>query len=242
MRKLCKEVGRPQTKRDRQIIEEIWGGAGSTILDYLFTADTIHRLFPERPRDEVRELLAIRWGKLSDAFRVSLFPGAKSVLARLKKKGLCVAIVTNAEAPRFLKNLSNRGINARHIDFSLSSTHGDRHSIGDLAHLETSPKFLVSPSRKPEPEFMKPLVNELKKRRIAPQECLFVGDTQTDAEAAMCLDSYFAPACYGSHSQNTAWWRRTLKRMGMAEAKIIGTPVSLRDVYELVMDFNSQQP
>jgi len=241
LRSLCKDVGRPQSKRDRKVIDEIWGGAGSKILDYLFPPETVRRLFPGRQYEEVREWLAIRWGKYSDSYRAPLFPGAKWVLRRLKRQGLLVAIATNAEAPRFLKNLANRGLNARHLDFSVSSSHSGRHSIGDLARLDSAPKFLVSPYRKPEHKYLRLLSDELRARDVLPQESLFVGDTKTDAEAALRLASYFAPVCYGPHSQSTSWWHKTLKELKMPDEKIIGTPVSLRDLYDLVIAFNAER-
>lgn len=245
LRRLCREVGRPQTFQDRRVVDGMWGGSGLKILDFLFPRETVMRLIrtgviPKKTYWEGREWLTVQWGEYSDVLRPKLFSGARRTLRRLKQAGIVVGIASNAEAPRLFRNLMNFGLGADHLDFAVASTHGDRHSIGALADLRGSPRFVASPYRKPERQFMQVLIRELRHYHVLPRACVVWGDTETDAKTAVAIGAYLIAVCYGPHHKTSTWWRKTVRALVMPEDRFLGAVVSIQDGYELIMDYNAR--
>lgn len=105
--------------------------------------------------------------------RGGLFPGVREGLAELKRQGYRMAVVTNKHSRFTVPLLEQLGVTA-YLDY-----------IGCGDQFE---------HRKPHPE---PLLKTAQRFGFAPEECLMVGDSENDVEAARAADFDIVCVDYG---------------------------------------------
>ena len=99
------------------------------------------------------------WRKQYAMHRPGLLPGARQVLAALGKR-YALGLVTSGDRDRVLRQLR---------EFRLLRVFSTRVCSGDTEN------------KKPHPE---PLLSALQKMRLAPEDCVYVGDTREDVHMA----------------------------------------------------------
>jgi len=105
--------------------------------------------------------------------RGGLFPGVLEGLGELKRLGYRLAVLTNKHSLFTLPLLEQLGVDA-YMDFIGCGDQFDRH--------------------KPHPE---PLLKTAEKFGFAPEECLMVGDSENDVQAARAADFDIVCVTYG---------------------------------------------
>ena len=108
--------------------------------------------------------------------RLKLMPGAKRVLAGLKKKGMKIGLVSNGSRGRILDELEKHGI---------------RHYFGAIVTGDDIPEF------KPSPKGVAYALGEL---WVKPKEARYVGDMADDLEAGKRAGTKTAAVASGIHT------------------------------------------
>jgi len=113
---------------------------------------------------------------------VELLPNVGPVLERYAGEGWRLVIVTNqgGVAQGFLSEAQARAVLQRTIDLLPVAVDG-AHLCPHMVHARLPRYELDCPNRKPRPGFV---LQELDRFKARPQDCLFVGDSLTDRQAA----------------------------------------------------------
>lgn len=156
----------------RQPVARIHGWIGEGVRVLLERA--LHAAHSDATVDEVLPDL-MRHYAATLLLHARLYPGAEETLRALRAQGVLLALCTNKPS-RFLLPLM------RHL------------GVADCFDAMVGGDSL--PQRKPDP---RPLLHIAERFALAPQQCLMVGDSRTDAEAANAAHMPLALVDYGYH-------------------------------------------
>lgn len=154
---------------------------------------------------------------------VELLPNVGPVLERYAGEGWRLVIVTNqgGVAHGFLSESQARAVLQRAIDLLPVAVDG-AHLCPHMVHARLPHYDLDCPNRKPRPGFV---LQELDRFEARPEDCLFVGDSLTDRQAAEAAgvpfcwaDTFFGrPIDRGMRTRKGSWFQVQEASLGTGE-------------------------
>ncbi len=172
-------------------------------LEGIAAGEKSRMLLPKRKWGEIDALLAVRrCVEMRDFDRMRPFPGVKRMLASLNGGSFRIAVASSASRQRVKMLLSTFGLK-KHVQVMVGRD--------DYVRGRPAPDIILAAARK---------------LRVKPQECIAVGDTKYDVEAANAAGSISVAVLSGTHSRKVI--------MAKHPAFVIGKITSLSGMLEKI--------
>ncbi len=152
---------------------------------------TLERFFPSISQKEIKRIYK-RWAGTESKLSIPLFPHALKVVSSLKEKGIITGLLTNRSA-YWIKFYGERfGIDYQNLFDFIQTREKKSWFFKRLFGRKIHPNHFISRISKPNVDAFDPSLGFLKKKRIKPEEILYVGDTVMDSIASWLAGTKFA--------------------------------------------------